>query len=437
MSKNTNKESLLYFDPKIERTVRRRFQQARAYKAGENLRDNLKKEVEEFTMDPNNNNAVNVNVANPNTDGEPKRTLGSYTAPNPYFYGNSIVVTHVAANNFELKPQLISLVQQNFQFHRLPQGDPSLFISNFLQICDIVKTIGVNPDVYKLLLFPFAKLIKLRTDVQTFRQKEGESLYEAWERYNLMLGKCPPDMFSNWIQLQIFYDEISETARMSLDNSVGGSLHMKKTPNEAMKLIEMVANNQYLYSSKRTSVKKGIMELDTLDAILAHNKSMSQQINAITQHFSGMQVSAISTQDTSYDMSGGFSQGGTGMKNKLTNPSLQGSLTEVKQSLQLKPPLVGVNTIFPNIKPKFGIGCASSTKEEGPKKKVLRSWRNKKIPSKDFSPGTKVVFIESPILPHTVNKILSLEHIELIHERTGKRFTVRGEELRPYDHPSL
>ncbi|XP_016173226.1 uncharacterized protein LOC107615698 [Arachis ipaensis] len=46
-----------------------------------------------------------------------------------------------------------------------------------------------------------------------------------------------------------------------------------------------------------------------LDAILAQNKAMSQQINTITQHLSGMQVLAVNTQDTSYDMSGGFPQG--------------------------------------------------------------------------------------------------------------------------------
>ncbi|XP_052110178.1 uncharacterized protein LOC127741520 [Arachis duranensis] len=51
------------------------------------------------------------------------------------------------------------------------------------------------------------------------------------------------------------------------------------------------------------------MELDALDTILVQNKSMSQQINAITQHLSGMEVSAINAQDTSYNMSGGFTQG--------------------------------------------------------------------------------------------------------------------------------
>ena len=51
-------------------------------------------------------------------------------------------------------------------------------------------------------------------------------------------------------------------------------------------------------------MRKGFMELDALDTILAQNKVMSQQINAITQHLGGLQVSAINTQNASYVMSG-------------------------------------------------------------------------------------------------------------------------------------
>ncbi|KAL4276860.1 hypothetical protein AHAS_Ahas20G0249400 [Arachis hypogaea] len=51
-------------------------------------------------------------------------------------------------------------------------------------------------------------------------------------------------------------------------------MHMKTTE-EVMELIEIVANNQYLYSSER-AMKRGVMELDTLDTILSQNKIMFQ-----------------------------------------------------------------------------------------------------------------------------------------------------------------
>ncbi|KAL4329215.1 hypothetical protein AHAS_Ahas13G0277800 [Arachis hypogaea] len=43
-------------------------------------------------------------------------------------------------------------------------------------------------------------------------------------------------------------------AKMSLDHSVGRSLHMKKMSEEAHELIVMVANNQYMYTSQRNLV---------------------------------------------------------------------------------------------------------------------------------------------------------------------------------------
>ncbi|KAL4356501.1 hypothetical protein AHAS_Ahas09G0093000 [Arachis hypogaea] len=90
-------------------------------------------------------------------------------------------------------------------------------------------------------------------------------------------------------------------SKMCLDNSTRGSLHKKKTPEETIELIELVASNQYLYSSNRNLVnseasqKKSVMEVEALNAILAQNKLMSQQINLLTQHMGGMQVLAINT----------------------------------------------------------------------------------------------------------------------------------------------
>ncbi|XP_057733071.1 uncharacterized protein LOC130948371 isoform X1 [Arachis stenosperma] len=108
-------------------------------------------------------------------------------------------------------------------------------------------------------------------------------------------------------------------SKMCLDNSAGGSSHMKKTPEKTTKLIEIVANNQYLYSSNRNPInsrtpkKKGILEVKAFDALLAQNKILSHQMNLISQQLSGMQVSAVNTQnafqETPYDMTGSSMQG--------------------------------------------------------------------------------------------------------------------------------
>ena len=108
-------------------------------------------------------------------------------------------------------------------------------------------------------------------------------------------------MLSEWSIIGIFYDGLSELSKMSLDSSAGGSPHLKKTPAEAQELIEMVANNQFMYTSVRnpvnngTNQKKGVLEIDTLNAILAQNKILTQQVNMISQSLSGMQAAPGST----------------------------------------------------------------------------------------------------------------------------------------------
>ncbi|MED6128449.1 hypothetical protein PIB30_098005 [Stylosanthes scabra] len=52
-----------------------------------------------------------------------RRTLGDYTIPSTTSCGSSIVRPMVKANNFELKPSLIQLVQQE-QFFGNSQEDP-------------------------------------------------------------------------------------------------------------------------------------------------------------------------------------------------------------------------------------------------------------------------------------------------------------------------
>ena len=60
----------------------------------------------------------------------------------------------VDANNFELKPTLITMVQQH-QFTGHPIEDPNEHQGRFLRMANTVKLNGVRPEVIKLHLFHF------------------------------------------------------------------------------------------------------------------------------------------------------------------------------------------------------------------------------------------------------------------------------------------
>ena len=58
-------------------------------------------------------------------------------------------------NNFELKPTLIIMVQQN-QFTCHPTENPNEHLGRFLRIANSIKLNGVKPEVIQLQLFPFS-----------------------------------------------------------------------------------------------------------------------------------------------------------------------------------------------------------------------------------------------------------------------------------------
>ena len=82
----------------------------------------------------------------------PNRALKDYFVPNVGV--SSIRRPPIQANNFEIKPAIIQMIQSSIQFRGLANDDPNLNIANFLEICDTFKHNGVTDDAIRLRLFP-------------------------------------------------------------------------------------------------------------------------------------------------------------------------------------------------------------------------------------------------------------------------------------------
>ena len=79
-------------------------------------------------------------------------------------------------NNFELKPALITMVQQH-QFTGHPTEDPNEHLGRFLRMANTVKLNGVRPEVIKLHIFPFY----LRDIAATWYESLPYGLVDTWE----------------------------------------------------------------------------------------------------------------------------------------------------------------------------------------------------------------------------------------------------------------
>lgn len=79
--------------------------------------------------------------------------------------------------------------------------------------------------------------MSLKNEITKFTQKYDESFRESWDRFKELLRKCPHHGFSKLMQLDTFYNGVSQADQDSLNASAGGNF-LSKTTKEALAIIE-------------------------------------------------------------------------------------------------------------------------------------------------------------------------------------------------------
>jgi Retrotransposon gag protein len=72
-------------------------------------------------------------------------------------------------------------------------------------------------DVFLSKYFPPSKTFALRAKIINFRQRVGESLSEAWDRYEELLRLCPHHELEKWFILQIFYEGLEQSSKLTIN----------------------------------------------------------------------------------------------------------------------------------------------------------------------------------------------------------------------------
>ncbi|GJY80355.1 reverse transcriptase domain-containing protein [Tanacetum coccineum] len=155
-------------------------------------------------------------------------------------YGEAIVIPEINADHFEIKTNLLQLVQAS-PFHGFERENPHTHINNFKRITSTLKFRDVPNDVIKLMMFPYSlegaarvwydkeppnsiltwedlvtkfvnqffppsKTTHLKNEISRFTQKFEETFSEAWERFKEMLRACPHHGFTELTQIDTFYN---------------------------------------------------------------------------------------------------------------------------------------------------------------------------------------------------------------------------------------
>jgi len=149
--------------------------------------------------------------------------------------------------------------------------------------------------------FPPGKTAKLRAEITSFAQWDGESLYEAWERFKDLQRQCPHHAAPDWHLIQTFYNGLEQSVKISVDATAGGAL-MGKSIEAAKFLLEDMACNNYHWGSDRATMQRGggkyLVDAVTLlasrvDALVQRFKKMSSHPSSGGSSGSTIEVYAI------------------------------------------------------------------------------------------------------------------------------------------------
>nr|GEW38884.1 reverse transcriptase domain-containing protein [Tanacetum cinerariifolium] len=202
-------------------------------------------------------------------------------------YGEAIVIPKILAENFEIKTNLLQLVQAN-KFHGFKRNNPHTHISNFKRMTATFKYRDVPNDAIKLMLFPYSlegaamiwyekeppnsiltwddlvnkfvnqffppsKTTHLKNEISRFTQRFKETFGEVWDCFKEMLRACPHHGFSELTSIDMFYNGLNEQDQDSLNAAAGGNL-LNKTTREAFKIIKNKSEVRYSRSKSNVSM---------------------------------------------------------------------------------------------------------------------------------------------------------------------------------------
>ncbi|KAK8492425.1 hypothetical protein V6N11_027784 [Hibiscus sabdariffa] len=290
----SNPGELAEFEPEIEakarrnhsQTLRKKKQQLEQRKQNSNLESisetpSQTQSYENFTLDVD-----STPIANPTPEPElmANQTIRQLASA-PAVQQPLCITFPNGTTPFQLKTGLIHLLPT---YTGLSNESPHKHLAEFHMVCSSMKPEGVSEDQIKLRAFPFSlaglakewlfylppnsitswaepsrafldrffpamEASELRRSILGIQQKDYETLYEYWERFNKLCASCPQHGLSEQAKLQYLYEGMLPVDRKMVDAASGGTL-VDMTPTVARTLIStMAANSQQFGSSSEPS----------------------------------------------------------------------------------------------------------------------------------------------------------------------------------------
>nr|GEY25540.1 reverse transcriptase domain-containing protein [Tanacetum cinerariifolium] len=139
-------------------------------------------------------------------------------------YGEAIVVPEMLAENFEIKTNLLQLVQTN-KFHGFERDNPHTHISNFKRMTSTLKYRDVPNDAIKLMLFSYS----LEGSARIWHEKEPPNSILTWD-----------DLVNKFVNQFFPPSKTTHLKIKSLDLYKDSRRHLERLGNDSRKCLKHV-----------------------------------------------------------------------------------------------------------------------------------------------------------------------------------------------------
>nr|GEU77053.1 reverse transcriptase domain-containing protein [Tanacetum cinerariifolium] len=278
-----------------------------------------------------------------------------------------------------------------FQFHDLPGDDANKHLDKFLHVTHSIKVNGVTDDALRLYIFPhslthhatawfdhlprnsintfeqMAKIFlekyfppsmvtKLRNELTNFRQRPDELLFEAWERYKLLIDRYPNHNMFPITQIDTFYNGLTLRHHDTINAAAGGTF-MKRRPEECYDLIKNMTAHQNDWDTSAQRSESSSSITSSFDSKIAALKAEMAEINKNLMRVLQANDAILKNMHTNM----------TSLKNSnLELKNMFGQFMKMNTALSLGSGTLPGNTVTNSKEDLKGITTRSGTAYQGP-----------------------------------------------------------------------
>ncbi|GJX36418.1 homeodomain-like protein [Tanacetum coccineum] len=138
---------------------------------------------------------------------------------------------------------------------------------------------------------PPSVIFKRLGEIHNFRQDEGESLYQAWERYNDLLFNCPSHDLNECQKVNTFYNGLAYHTRRTLDSQ---GLIPGLTATKALESIQKMADHSHKWHNKESD-KNLTLLIMIAEKLRSLNRDMGSLKENVRKIHNGPQCEELKT----------------------------------------------------------------------------------------------------------------------------------------------